>query len=160
MTLTSSERTALKEYSGSAYSAINDGLRYAEDLNLSLKTLIQNLDSAIARSITDRKLTVYRGVDQSYARTLEARNLRPGDSVNDAGFLSTSTRKAVAKRFLGWEGGGMLLKIHVPAGSNALDMRPYSKSADEHEILLPRGAELRVTGYDADADALELEVVK
>ena len=53
----------------------------------------------------------------------------------------------------------MLLKIHVPAGSNALEMHPYSNHIEEHEMLLPRDAELRVIGYDANSDALELEVV-
>ena len=159
MKLTSDEKDALKEYSGSAYGPINEALRFTEDIDDHSDALIKHLDSAIGKGVTDQNLTVYRGVDESYARTLERRNLRPDDSINEAGFLSTSTRKDVARRFLGWEGGGMLLKIHVPAGSNALDMRPYSKSPDEHEILLPRGAELRVIGYDPDADALELEVV-
>jgi hypothetical protein len=85
--------------------------------------------------------------------------LEVDDSLIDAGFLSTSTREDVAKRFLGWEGGGMLLKINVPAGRNVLDMHPYSVNRDEHEFLLPRDAELRVIGYDANVDALELEVV-
>ena len=86
-------------------------------------------------------------------------DLQTADTFSEPGFMSTSTHLDVARGFLGSTGGGMILKIHVPAGRNALDMQPYSQFADEHEFLLPRGVKLRTIGYDANADALELEVV-
>lgn len=158
MALTAEEAAAARAYSGAAYSKINNALRFGEDMDDEIRATIRHLNSAIRKSRTDRKLVVYRGVDEEYAGVLERRKLRAGEPVTDAAFLSTSTREDVARQFLGWEGGGMVLKIHVPPGSNALEMHPYSQHPEEHEILLPRDAILRVIGYDANADMLELEV--
>jgi hypothetical protein len=159
MSLTREEKAAVKDYSGAAYFEINEALRSGVDMDEGLRKAVDRLDSAIAKSPTARNLVLYRGVGEDYARALEKKDLQVGDMIAEAGFLSTSTREDVARRFLGWAGGGMLLKIHVPIGSSALDMHPYSKFADEHEFLLPRDAKLRAIGYDANADALELEVV-
>ena len=159
MSLSRAEKEAARRYSGSAYSKINLALRFEEPADRETLATIKHLDAALAKSSTSRKLIIYRGVDADYAAVLERRGLRIGDSIIDAGFLSASTREDVARQFLGWEGGGMLLKIHLPAGSNALEMQPYSEHPEEHEILLARDVELRVIGYDANSDELELEVV-
>jgi hypothetical protein len=159
MKLTRGEIAAVADYSGAAYHQINEALRSGDDMNEDLSRTVELLDSAIAKSPASRSIIVYRGVGEDYANALEKQNLQTGDTIFEAAFLSTSSHEDVARRFLGWSGGGMLLKIHVPSGSNALDMHPYSKFAGEHEFLLPRGVKLRAIGYDGNADALELEVV-
>jgi len=159
MLLTREEQAALGAYSGNAYDAINTALRSGEGMDDKIAATIDLLDSAIAKSTTPTNLVVYRGVGENYARVLKQRELREGDSIVERGFLSTSISVDVARGFLGRRGGGLLLKIRVPAGSNALDMLPYSRHPEEQEILLPRGAELRAVGYDASSDALEFEVV-
>jgi hypothetical protein len=159
MSLTEDEIAAVVAYSDAAYSEINGALRAGRDLNDDLSRTVERLDSAIAKSPTAKNLVVYRGVGEDYAGNLERLGLQAGDVIIEEAFLSTSTHEDIAKRFLGWTGGGMILKINIPAGSNALDMHPYSQFPEEHEFLLPRGANLRAIGYDANADALELEVV-
>lgn len=157
--LTAKEISAVESYTGPSYALINGCLRFEEPISDATRAAINGLDTAIAKSVTSRDIVVYRGVDETYARTLEARDLATGDFLQDAGFLSTSLDENVARRFLGSAGGGMLIKIKVRAGSKALDVSPYSKNPDEKEFLLSRDAELRVVGYDADSDVLELEVI-
>jgi hypothetical protein len=159
MTLTAAEIDALAAYSGAAYQRINRALRSGEDMDGDLRATVRLLDSAIAKHPVARRFTVYRGVGENYASELERLDLEEGDTIIEAAFLSTSTHLDVARQFLGSMGGGMILKIHVPAGGNALDMHPYSNFPEEHEFLLPRGVKLRAIGYDANADALEFEVV-
>jgi hypothetical protein len=84
--------------------------------------------------------------------------LKIGDTIVDHGFLSTSRRREEAVRFMREGSSGMLLRIRLPQGCNALDLSPYSTNPDEQEILLPRETELLVLGYDADEDVLDLEV--
>lgn len=158
--LTAEEIAAAKAYADQLYARINEALRFGAKANSVVRAAIAHLDSAIGKSETKEDLVVYRGVDEQYAAELARRELRAEDRIVDAGFVSTSKHKAVAKRFLGWAGGGMLLKIRIPSGSKALQMRPYSECHDEDEILLSRDAEMRVIGYDSSEDVLEVEVLK
>lgn len=159
MSLTFEEKEAVAGYTSSLYSVINGALRYHEDVDDSVQVAIERLDSAIDKSSITEAITVYRGVGEDYAAELQRRAIEIGDILSDAGFLSTSKREKVARRFLGIMGGGLLFKIRIPKGRKGLSAGPYSKYSDEEEILLPRDAELRVIGYDAENDALELEVM-
>lgn len=158
--LTDDELAAAKAYAGQLYVRINETLRFGNQADSEVQQTIDCLDSAIGKSETKEDLVVYRGVDAEYAAQLAKRELRAGDRIVDAGFVSTSKHKSVAKRFLGFVGGGMLIKVRIPSGSKALLMNPYSECPDEDEILLSRDAEMRVIGYDEKEDALEVEVLK
>src|SRR2546423_4112585 len=121
MTLTRDEGGAVAAYSGTVYKRINGALRTGKGMDDDLRKTIDLLDSAIAKSPVARRFTVYRGIGEDYASKLEALDLQTGDTFSEPGFISTSTHLDIARRFLGLKGGGMILKIHVPAGSNALD---------------------------------------
>jgi hypothetical protein len=159
MDLTPEEKVSIAGYTGSLYGVINDFLRFGEDADESVIASIGQIDSAIAKSKVNEDLTLYRGVDERYAAELQRRAITIGDSLVDAGFLSTSKSESIARRFLGFEGGGLLFKIRIPEGRKALPVGPYSKYPNEEEFLLPRETELRIVGYDAENDVLELEVV-
>jgi len=133
-------------------------LRGDSSLNEWVDQDIHEIDRVLEHAILSEDVTVFRGVDARYARELEKLALQVDDVIEDAAYLSTSRAMACARRFMRHEPGGMLLKIRIPKGANALDMTPFSQNPEEEEILLPRGAMLRVTGYMAKEDMLELEV--
>lgn len=150
---------AIKRYTGPGHVEINGDLRGDSNGDPAVHSDIYWLDRALEAVAVPEVLEVYRGIDRVYAQELERRGLRSGDIIQDKGFLSTSRNRGVARRFLGYEEGGMLLRILIPKGSCALDLSLYSTNPDEQEILLPREANRRVLGYDAENDVLNVEVV-
>lgn len=106
------------------------------------------IDAAIRRSPPlPNDVTVFRGSAQGLA-------VKPGSTVRDKGFVSTSASPKVAKKFSkashdtggGKGGGATLFRIKVPKGKRGLWMPKLGGSyANEKEFLLPRGSKFKVT---------------
>jgi hypothetical protein len=158
MTLTGPQRDAISRYIAGGYVRINGDCRGDSDGDPKIWREIYLLDEALAEAFLQEDQIVYRGVDKAYAAELERRLASAGDSLIDKAFLSTSRSKVVARGFIGYEEGGLLMKIRVPQGRRALYLAPYSSEPDEQEYLLPRDTVLKLIGYDEDEDVLELEV--
>lgn len=141
--LTSAEKSAVMTYRGETFQDINGALR-AGELNLSprLEDLKNNLDSAIAKSITTSDQVVYRGMD---LRDYQVKDLgldRPGTTFTDKAFMSTTEDAKVANDF-----GGTKIEIAIPKGSPALNVGSFSNYGSkqhEYEVLLPRNTSLEV----------------
>lgn len=157
--LTEDQLRAVKRYSSAEFSKINGALRKGLRLSRDIRATVDALDDAISNSTCDSEVIVYRGVGQRYAEALIASNPDVGDIIEDAGYLSTSAKRDVAGEFAKYEPPGMMMRIKLPKGCNALYLAPYSVYPAEEEWLLPRNAELRILGYDDDTRTLELELV-
>ena len=158
MKLTDEELEALQDYTGSGYLRVNDCLRGDDDSDDAVERTIAALDSAIAKAISSEDMTVYRGYDTRVASYLSNHVLKLGSVVTEPAFTSTSRTEIRARAFAEWP-DGLVVRIKIPAGSNALDVSPYSVNPDEDEILLPRGSSLKVVGYDKLTKVIDAEVV-
>lgn len=158
MPLSPNEVAAIAAYTGAAYRAINDQLREDGPLEPMIVQQIEHRDRAVSSSSIPTAMTVYRGIGEKYATELAEQGLAVGDILLDKGFLSASRSLDLAAAFLRGP-DGMLLAIRIPVGAKALDIAPFSAYPGEEEILLARESRLRVRGYDAVADILELELL-
>jgi hypothetical protein len=115
--------------------------------------MVNNLDSAIAKSSVPQDMITYRG----WGFGSEVGSLSVGETFTDAGFVSTSaSRKFVQKHF---SSGEPIAKIHLPKGQNAAFTYPgwFGHQTDEAELTLPSGLTFRV--LSKTADEIELEIV-
>jgi hypothetical protein len=164
---------ALIEYTGDAYDPVNTALRLEESAgtpidNQEVLDLIENLDGAFeANGPTKWDTRVFRGdilditspTGVNWAKYMD--ELRVGDELVDAGYISTSNDPEVARKFsmrrdenpsaanasnhtISNKYGTVFWAIDVPAGSKALNVSELSQSKHEDEVILARGSRLRV----------------
>ena len=145
--LTPDQQTALADYKGYTYRALNRALRRGTDLAESLQTTQTHLDSAIAAGRLDRGIVTYRGMASQYFE--DNWDTLVGTTITDAGFVSTSQNTAVANRFLRYarDDGreGFMTEIRLPEGTHAAYL-----GRQEDEILLGRGHTFRVVSTHED----------
>lgn len=158
MTPTADEITAIKYYTGLGYLRINGQLRGEFQTDRRLDDAIKSLDSVLNKSTMNADTVVFRGFPKWYSDFLRQGGIAVGSVLYDDAFLSTSMSMEVSKSFAEWP-DGLMVKITVRKGSQAMDLSPYSTKPDEKEILLPRGTGLRIVGYDAHTQVLEAEVI-
>ena len=132
------ERTAIRDYTGAKK------LDIAEQLNRALrsgssgdrwKNVRDGLDAAFRRvKPLEEPAVVYRGAKIKFLN-----RLKPGNVITDPGYVSTSPSKAVAEKFVGFDGA--LMEVVAPRGTKFLDINEAAGSAYgfERETLLPRG---------------------
>ena len=130
---------AVYMYTGSSYSNINDKLRSAENLHGFIKDTVQALDKVFAHPSAKikKETVVYRGYTSKIVN-----NLEPGDIFEDKGYMSTTSEEHKAESWA--HSGGAVMHIVLPVGTNAISARPYSQFSSEHEVLLNRGAKIRI----------------
>lgn len=163
--LSAKEKDIISEYTGFKYAPINQYL-FGKQLNLSskqeseIKQNINDLSNIINNNKIDEDTKVYRGLTgQSKEEFLKMiKNVKPGNSFEYAGFMSTSPDKSIGERFATWgnKGKTVLLEIDLPKDSNAMDISKHtaSKKYGETEILVAPGFELVLNkveknkGYD------------
>lgn len=153
--LSGDERAAIRDYTSLSYREINETLRNGGGLLDEGKPI----DRALDRARLAEAATVYRGVTGDGAALLRAGKLARGDIVRDAGFMSTSRLRDRGELMADETGGtGVLLIIHLKSGSRALDVASLSHLPREQEILVQRGAAMRVLRWDAKTGVLEVEI--
>lgn len=132
---------AVYNYTGHSYSSINETLRNKGDLREFgfVKDTVETLDKVFAhKSARIKKETiVYRGYTSKIVN-----NLEPGDIFEDRGYMSTTSEEHKAESWA--HSGGAVMHILLPEGANAISARPYSQYTSEHEILINRGAKIRI----------------
>ncbi len=174
--LTAHQKASLLWYAAHGGRQLNDKLR-AGDLT-EFAHDIEQIDSAIANERTVNDMVVWRGLG---ANATEADNLPIGAVITDHGYASTSAHPNVGAKFASWaeensdpamNSEPILMRVSVPAGTTALNMHPGRASLDnEHEVLLPRGAKMRITGKahrekfrvykeDREVTVIDLELVE
>lgn len=141
--ITRSEERALKEYN--LVSAVNQSLRKGETTNAA-----DYIQSAIDKTYTGEQ-TLYRGIRGDFANKVA--NLKPGDTITDKGFMSTSDiiGKNTNEGAMKFGKGGIIMEIKSNSGfGNKIDMLPYVGNLSfmsESEILLNRNTTLEFVGY-------------
>lgn len=154
--LSPTQRAAVKAYvSGSADTGsggwatktISRKLRLSGDLTARQRQYVADLDAAFANvPPTEEPLFLHRGVDTDKAGRSRLGEVGIGDVIEDAGFTSTSTSRAIAEEFA--HNGGDLIEVVTPAGARVIDVNAHQSSGfgREREVLLGRGSKLRVDG--------------
>lgn len=148
-TVTGDEGRAIARYTEDGYRDINGILREGlENRDLKSETYRhdQNSDwvardtlrliSAVDRGRMPEDTVVYRGTTS----TLVPDDIKPGDVLTDAGFLSTSVGQRPGL------GGPTVLRIAVPKDSAAAypDVTNFSSNEGEKEVILQAGARMTV----------------
>lgn len=145
-TMTASEQQAVKAYSGSAYTTINNTLRSGG----AMSPQAQNLQNAVMKHTAIKDLVLTRGLSQGALTAMgvsDIGQLKPGGVITDKGFVSTTRKTATAEQF---SQGGYALKVIVPKGKSVMPMKHLSHYASEDEFLLPAGSQFRVIGVTAN----------
>lgn len=132
------EKDALWDYSLNAYTQINNCLRGKAKLTEENINYIKNIDSAMDKYTTDKKLVVYRGISSD--KLFE--NHKVGSIIEENGFLSGSFQKETAEYFAE---EGILLRIEIPKGTKMIPMEKEISGYDEElELLFERGLKFRI----------------
>lgn len=167
--MTDAERDAMNAYKMQQSGNINRYLRRGETVNMSpegAQRLISGMDDAFAKAGEfDRDVKLFRGVsfNDNFANQVapdEWRNLTPGQTITDKGFVST-THKEGGVGFgssVGRAQSGVRqyqLQIYAPKGTKgiATDWLTEDKIAGkEGEVLLNRGTSFLVRSVDEVAN--------
>jgi len=138
------ESRALSEYN--LVSAVNQNLRNGKTTKAA-----SYIESAIDKTY-NKPQTVYRGLRGEFATKVS--NMKPGDTLVDKGFMSTSsqigsTEIEGARKF---GQSGVIMKINTNGGfGTAIDMDPYVSDlrfTGESEVLLNRNTNLEMVGAE------------
>ena len=149
--ITTTERNAVRTYTGSAYSNMNNYLRgltsstnYAKD--------IKNCQAALAKASLPQETIVRRGSYYNMLDELGLGSVTPqnvdkfiGGIVMDKGFVSTSPTAH------GGFSGSIEYVIKLPQGSQAAYVAPISKFSSEQELLINCGGKFKVEGVEFDS---------
>lgn len=148
------EGRAIENYSGPDYSGINGLLRgemtqkmvdaWNSSTNMTVQDMADKIQSGIAKFNLRDPITVYRTCEED---VFESLSQKVGSTFRDNGFTSTTVlNEKVAS-------GNVKMEINVPAGKG---VGAYIGSTlgqlDEHEFLLQRGTEFKVTGVSKSAE--------
>ncbi len=159
--LTDKEELALKDYSGLGYASINKSLvatalgkTSSYSTHDTLKK-IASIQSAMNRHVTDKPMTLYRGIDVKIAE----KEIVAGKTLDALAFLScTKESIGIAEKYTGHDGKtfkiyhmslgfskGVVYKLNVPKGTPAINLEAISNHPDEREVLLDNRLQLKVS---------------
>ncbi|PFF76678.1 hypothetical protein CN339_11415 [Bacillus thuringiensis] len=151
--LTTKEKEAMKKYTETnsgmfgkknLYTAINTYLRTGEILKgyseNQLKEQVTFMDKAIHRASLSEDIKVYR-----LSEAVEFPNLTVGEINIDKAYRSTSLNRDVSGNSL-FQKRPIRVEITIPKGTHAPYLDSITQVQGEKEILLPRGAKLKITG--------------
>ena len=99
------------------------------------------LRNALNKAKTKKNMITYRGISSSYINEIMD-NLKIGDSIVDAGFISSSTDKNVARGFA--NENGYIMEILIPAGSHATSVDHISTNNGEEEVLIENNSTFEI----------------
>jgi len=162
------ERKALNFYTADGYEEINGKLRgqrkSIDDKAIEAMAHLEALFSDPKRSKIKKGVVASRGVDPEHplAKLLAEGNLKVGTVMEDPGYTSTSVIPWSSRRDPAWD-FECKLKISVPKGAKGVFVGPPegpSRYPNEWELLLDKGAKMRVTAFDKTTGIIELEIIK
>lgn len=150
-TLTGTQKNAVVSYTGSAYEAMNDYLRFGSDASDRIKSLIKQCKAALKKASLPEEVIVRRGSGYNMLKELgldisEAnKDKLVGGIVQDLGFLSTSPDPS------GGFSSGIEYVIKIPEGSQAMYVAPISRFHSERELLVNCGGKFMVDDVEFDS---------
>lgn len=161
---TQKEKDALHEYTTSTYSGINTLLREGGLSNYpQLKETVEEIDSAMAKSIIPQGTIVSRGATDADLRGMFKEHKRnwfekydnlkslEGETASFDSYLSTTRGATIAepyKKQVEW-------LFEVGDGVHGIDMMPFAnqgKAEVEKEILFARGQNITINKVDCNED--------
>ncbi|MBO1580128.1 ADP-ribosyltransferase [Bacillus sp. XF8] len=153
--LTESERKAIRQYTGSDYSKINNYLRGITDsLDGIGLNVIDDIKRGLNKANVPHGIQVYRGTDLKPFKNLykiddEGKIIVDslvGKTIKDNGFVSTAMVKesSFGHMNVSWE-------INVFKGSNAAYVGKISQFPGEAELLLNSGQEMIIKSASVDS---------
>jgi len=151
---------SIKDYTASSYRQVNGHLRGGQPATPEVLAQIAKIDSVLDSASLPQAMTVYRGAGSLQAKEFSAKGLRKGSVITDAGFLSTSTNRAVASNFAGASRSSILMEIRAPKGVKALNISHFSDSPGENEVLFARSTRMKVVSFNSSKRVLVVEVLK
>jgi hypothetical protein len=128
-TFDSKEISAVKDYQGTHYRDINQGMRYNK-LSPENQQRVELMNKALGKSKLESDVVLYRGIPEKYANQLIKSN-----TMTDLGFQSTTTKINDAVEFASMGGAkynNNVVRFTAKKGTSALNLG----SGGENEILL------------------------
>jgi hypothetical protein len=162
-------RSSVKAYTGSSYHNINGHLRAGKKGGATGPGKhVANIDKVMEGSRLTEPITVmrgFRGSTKVFGPLWSDRRDQnwSGAEFRDLAYGSTSVNMSTARSFAGAGGpDAVVMRVHMPVGTRALNLGGASNYASEAEILLNRGARFRIVadnGYQNGARHLDVEVI-
>lgn len=154
----------MKEYTGTAYTEVNQAMRGERSLAGYQRT-VDNINKFLDKAPIVYEGPVFRGVDAEGNGELHRKfsALAKGDSVNFGGsFLSTSSDSGRAAYFAGIGERAWMFKIENAVGAA---LEPISNVAFEYEVLMRPGHKFKVVSVyrpktEGDFNVVTLRMVK
>ena len=151
--LTAPQTSGIRTYSGGSYQPINEALRKGrlpegEHLKRAVTNIREAFKSPEARLPTNMQL--HRGYSIPNNRVPNDVARMIGTDIVDKGFVSTSTDRGVAAKFMRMNSRGLrdrtgvMVRVRANKGTNGLAMEGMSNLPGEREFLLPDSTKFRV----------------
>lgn len=149
--INTTERAAVRTYTGSAYEDMNDYLRGLKSTTYH-KDEIKACKAALSKASLPEETIVRRGSGYNMLNDIGLGNITAqekskaiGAIVTDKGFVSTSPDSS------GGFSGSIEYVIKVPKGSQAMYVAPISKFGHERELLINCGGKFAVEDIEFDS---------
>lgn len=149
--ISSTEKSGVRTYTGSAYTNMNNYLRGISDSTRYEKE-IKACQKALSKASLPKETIVRRGSGYNMLDELGIGNVTPenkdkfiGAIVQDKGFVSTSPSPS------GGFSGSIEYVIKLPQGSQAMYVDSISRFQGEEELLINCGGKFQVEGVDFDS---------
>jgi hypothetical protein len=143
--LTPDEIEAFNNYHSNLYSTVNSHLRYGGTVPEHISDTIKVMDYALDRSVIPDNVVAWRAINSK--NFYDNANRLQGKTFQDPAFLSTSLFAPHVEEMLGGR-KGIIAQMRLPKGSRGLYVGAAGGATNQHELLLPRGNQYRVTNVD------------
>lgn len=152
--LTSTQRRAVRYYTGNGYTPINGALRkISKTVPHKITNDIRAINTGLNKFKLAEPITVFRGVSKDGLRmSLGNQPVKVGAEYNDPAYSSTTVSRATALNF----SHNVVLKINIPQGQRGAYIAPLSQSKGEQEFLMRRGTRMIVTKLQKAATTMRV----
>ena len=153
--ITKVEMESLLMYQGTYYREINDHFRFDKAITPGALKASQRVDNIIARSATNGRIPVYRGIGLND-------ELKVGQILEESAYMSTSSSRTIATEFalVSSKTHKYVLELEIPNGYHSVYMDKVlgeRSQYDEAEYLLGRGRRVIIKGMEQDGDITKVK---
>lgn len=136
--------SAVSDYVGGAYEAINQMLRGKGAASPRMLDTVKRINKIMDNYQLPKPVEVMRGIGSGALP--RGRDLT-GKNITLKGLTSTSFDPSVVTGFMsGLDQSHAIMDIKVPAGTHCMPTGGLHENSDEHELVLPHGTKLKVIG--------------
>ena len=120
---------------------------------------LEHLKEAFRRASITEPMVTYRGLRLERSKAQQLLALKPGDSFEDPGVTSSSTKKAVATKFserLNRSDVPVQMELRLPAGTKAINVPDITGSNHEGEVAVAPGTKFRLLKRTESGGAIKM----